>query len=116
MTTTLHLTVADNGMTMRTTITQKELGQLQQSDLVNCSAKFSLLRTGGSPVVNEAAATIGTFTPATNSIDLSYRLQSVDVASAISDGYLRWVFILPDGGKIHAPGNPADRTLVQIHA
>lgn len=112
--TTIDLTVGDTGVTISGTITQKTLGSL--ADLTGCSVKFSLLQTGGgAPIVNEVAATLGTLVPATNSVGVSYRLQTADVANATGTLAVRWKFILADGGVIHSPGSRDAQTYVRIN-
>lgn len=114
MSTTIELTVGDTGITIAGTITQAGIGAL--ADLTGCSAKFSLLQpAGGAPVVNEAAAVLGTFDKANNAVGVSYRLQAADVATAAGQLAVRWVFLLPDGGKIHAPGAHDQQTFVRIN-
>lgn len=112
--TTIPLTVGDTGVTIKGTITQESLGDLP--DLTGCSVKFSLLQTsGGPPVVDEVAATLGTLDQANNSVTVSYRLQAADVAKPTGLLAVRWTFILPDGGEIHAPAAGKDnQTFVQI--
>src|SRR4051794_11124630 len=102
MSTRIELTVGDDGVTILGTITQKQIGQL--ANLTSCSARFSLLRTNGVPVVSDAVATLSNLNAAANSVDVSYRLQAADVANAVDEAAVRWTFILPDLGKIHAPG------------
>lgn len=114
MSTTIDLTVGDNGVTISGTITQKLLGTL--SDLTGYSVKFSLLRVNGQPIVVEAAATLGTLDAPNNSAPVSYRLQATDVASAEAQAYVRWTLVLPDGGKIHFPGAKDQQTFVRINA
>lgn len=114
MSTTIDLTVGDTGVTIAGTFTQRQIGAL--ADLAGCSLKFSLLRVGGgTPIVNEATATLGVLDAAKNSVAVSYRLQAADVAAAIKQAFVRWTFILPDGGKIHAPGPQDEQTIIRIN-
>jgi hypothetical protein len=114
MSTTIELTVGDTGITIPGTIMQREIGQL--GNLTGCSLKFSLINTStGAFIVNEATAQLGTFDAASNSVGASYRLQAADVANPVSQAKVRWTFVLPDGGKFHAPGARAQQTFVRIN-
>jgi hypothetical protein len=113
MSTTIDVTVGDTAVTISGTMTQKALGGLPNTG--SCTAKVSLIKQDGTRIVDEAPATIGLFDPTTSSVKLSYKLQQADVA-APALVKVRWVFILPDNTKIHAPGPHDGQMYLRINA
>lgn len=113
--TVLGLTVGDSGVTISGTIQQKQMGLL--SGLTGCSVLFSLIdRSTGAYIVENADGTLGTLDQANNAVTVSYRLQAADVANPVASAKVRWTFVLPDGGEIHAPSPREPQTYVVISA
>lgn len=110
---TVDLTVGDDGVTVSGVFSHTSLTAL--SSLAGCSMAFSLLSVPrGAAIVNLAAATMGAFSQAAGTIQVSYRLQAADVA-AVRTGQVRWRLTLPDGGHVNSPGPQDAQTFLRFN-